>query len=58
MHRQKSGCDEVDGRQRKKRVGMIGNAMAGAVGGFNAHASNIVTAVFLATGQDPVIALP
>ena len=32
---------------------LIGNAMAGAVGGFNAHASNIVTAVFLATGQDP-----
>ena len=23
------------------------------VGGFNAHAANIVTAVFLATGQDP-----
>jgi len=32
---------------------LIGSAMAGAVGGFNAHASNIVTAVFLATGQDP-----
>jgi hydroxymethylglutaryl-CoA reductase (NADPH) len=31
----------------------IGSAMAGAVGGFNAHAANIVTAVFLATGQDP-----
>ena len=27
--------------------------MAGSVGGFNAHAANIVTAVFLATGQDP-----
>jgi hydroxymethylglutaryl-CoA reductase (NADPH) len=26
--------------------------MAGSVGGFNAHASNMVTAVFLATGQD------
>lgn len=26
--------------------------MAGSVGGFNAHASNIVSAVFLATGQD------
>ena len=23
------------------------------IGGFNAHAANIVTAVFLATGQDP-----
>jgi hydroxymethylglutaryl-CoA reductase (NADPH) len=32
---------------------LIGSAMAGAMGGFNAHASNIVTAVFLATGQDP-----
>jgi hydroxymethylglutaryl-CoA reductase (NADPH) len=32
---------------------LIGSAMAGVVGGFNAHASNIVTAVFLATGQDP-----
>ena len=27
--------------------------MAGAIGGFNAHAANLVTAVFLATGQDP-----
>ena len=32
---------------------LIGSAMAGAIGGFNAHASNIVSAVFLATGQDP-----
>jgi hydroxymethylglutaryl-CoA reductase (NADPH) len=32
---------------------LIGSAMAGTIGGFNAHASNIVTAVFLATGQDP-----
>lgn len=32
---------------------LIGSAMAGSLGGFNAHASNIVTAVFLATGQDP-----
>lgn len=32
---------------------LVGSAMAGAMGGFNAHASNIVTAVFLATGQDP-----
>jgi len=32
---------------------LIGSAMAGSVGGFNAHAANIVTAVFLATGQDP-----
>ena len=32
---------------------MIGSAMAGAVGGYNAHASNIVTAIYIATGQDP-----
>ncbi|KAK1313095.1 3-hydroxy-3-methylglutaryl-coenzyme A reductase 1 [Acorus calamus] len=32
---------------------LTGSAVAGALGGFNAHASNIVTAVFIATGQDP-----
>lgn len=32
---------------------LVGSAMAGAMGGFNAHAANIVAAVFLATGQDP-----
>lgn len=32
---------------------LIGSAVAGSIGGFNAHASNIVTAIFLATGQDP-----
>ncbi|OLY84349.1 3-hydroxy-3-methylglutaryl-coenzyme A reductase [Smittium mucronatum] len=32
---------------------LVGSAMAGAMGGFNAHASNILTAIFLATGQDP-----
>lgn len=32
---------------------LIGSAMAGSIGGFNAHAANIVTAMFLATGQDP-----
>ncbi|KAL7537088.1 hypothetical protein ACHAXR_007574 [Thalassiosira sp. AJA248-18] len=32
---------------------LIGSAMAGTVGGFNAHAANNVTAVFIATGQDP-----
>jgi hydroxymethylglutaryl-CoA reductase (NADPH) len=31
----------------------IGSAMAGSIGGFNAHAANIVAAIFLATGQDP-----
>eukprot|EP01113_Clastostelium_recurvatum_P010970 TRINITY_DN1550_c0_g1_i1.p1 TRINITY_DN1550_c0_g1~~TRINITY_DN1550_c0_g1_i1.p1 ORF type:complete len:552 (-),score=123.84 TRINITY_DN1550_c0_g1_i1:89-1744(-) len=32
---------------------LVGSAMAGSIGGFNAHASNIVTAVYIATGQDP-----
>ncbi|KAE8226977.1 hypothetical protein CF319_g470 [Tilletia indica] len=32
---------------------LIGSAMAGSIGGFNAHAANIVTAIYLATGQDP-----
>lgn len=32
---------------------LIGSAMAGSIGGFNAHAANLVTAVFLACGQDP-----
>jgi hydroxymethylglutaryl-CoA reductase (NADPH) len=32
---------------------LVGSAVAGAMGGFNAHASNIVTAIFIATGQDP-----
>ncbi|KAL6661788.1 hypothetical protein ACP70R_001172 [Stipagrostis hirtigluma subsp. patula] len=32
---------------------LAGSAIAGALGGFNAHASNIVTAIFIDTGQDP-----
>ncbi|KAF9616606.1 hypothetical protein IFM89_030775 [Coptis chinensis] len=32
---------------------LTGSAVAGALGGFNAHASNIVSAVFIATGKDP-----
>lgn len=32
---------------------MVGSAMAGSIGGFNAHAANILTAIFIATGQDP-----
>lgn len=39
--------------ETNKQKNHIGSAMAGAIGGFNAHAANIVTAVFLATGQDP-----
>jgi len=32
---------------------LVGSAAAGSIGGNNAHAANMVTAVFLATGQDP-----
>lgn len=32
---------------------LVGSAMAGALGGFNAHSSNIVSSIFIATGQDP-----
>jgi len=39
--------------ETNKQKNLIGSAMAGAVGGFNAHAANIVTAIYLATGQDP-----
>lgn len=36
-----------------KQKNLVGSALAGSIGGNNAHASNIVTACFLATGQDP-----
>ncbi|XP_072904388.1 3-hydroxy-3-methylglutaryl-CoA reductase a [Hemitrygon akajei] len=32
---------------------LVGSAMAGSLGGYNAHAANIVTAVYIACGQDP-----
>ncbi|MBW0553254.1 hypothetical protein O181_092969, partial [Austropuccinia psidii MF-1] len=32
---------------------LVGSCMAGSIGGNNAHASNILTAIYLATGQDP-----
>lgn len=32
---------------------LVGSAMAGSIGGFNAHAANLVTAIYLACGQDP-----
>lgn len=32
---------------------LTGSALAGSVGGFNAHAANVVAAVYIATGQDP-----
>jgi hypothetical protein len=32
---------------------LVGSAMAGSIGGNNAHAANILTAIYMATGQDP-----
>ncbi|XP_041042594.1 3-hydroxy-3-methylglutaryl-CoA reductase a isoform X1 [Carcharodon carcharias] len=32
---------------------LVGSAMAGSLGGYNAHAANIVTAIYIACGQDP-----
>ncbi|EPS64817.1 hypothetical protein M569_09963, partial [Genlisea aurea] len=32
---------------------LAGSAVAGSLGGFNAHAANIVSAIFISTGQDP-----
>ena len=32
---------------------LVGSAWAGSIGGFNVHAANILTAMFIATGQDP-----
>jgi len=31
---------------------LVGSAVAGSLGGFNSHSANVVTAIFLATGQD------
>ncbi|XP_077865070.1 3-hydroxy-3-methylglutaryl-coenzyme A reductase-like, partial [Saccoglossus kowalevskii] len=31
---------------------LVGSSMAGSIGGFNAHAANIVAAIYIATGQD------
>lgn len=30
---------------------LVGSAMAGSIGGFNAHAANIVAAIYIACGQ-------
>ncbi|KAG2466480.1 3-hydroxy-3-methylglutaryl-CoA reductase a [Polypterus senegalus] len=32
---------------------LVGSAMAGSIGGYNAQAANIVTAIYIACGQDP-----
>lgn len=30
---------------------LVGSAMAGSIGGYNAHAANIVAAIYIACGQ-------
>ncbi len=47
----KTTVDELVNLNTSKNL--VGSAMAGSIGGFNAHASNIVTAMYIATGQDP-----
>ncbi|XP_072314528.1 3-hydroxy-3-methylglutaryl-coenzyme A reductase-like [Eucyclogobius newberryi] len=32
---------------------LVGSAMAGSIGGYNAHAANLVAAMYIACGQDP-----
>merc|ERR1719486_235186 len=31
---------------------LVGSSMAGSIGGFNAHAANVITAIYIATGED------
>ncbi|SPO24543.1 probable 3-hydroxy-3-methylglutaryl-coenzyme A reductase [Ustilago trichophora] len=46
-------CNVRDLVNLNNKKNLIGSAMAGSVGGFNAHAANILTAIYIATGQDP-----
>jgi hydroxymethylglutaryl-CoA reductase (NADPH) len=45
-------CSVEDMVEINIRKNLVGSAMAGSLG-FNAHAANMASAVFLATGQDP-----
>uniref|UniRef100_A0A8C2PZJ1 3-hydroxy-3-methylglutaryl-coenzyme A reductase n=1 Tax=Cyprinus carpio TaxID=7962 RepID=A0A8C2PZJ1_CYPCA len=40
----------IEGRGK---ANLVGSAMAGSIGGYNAHAANIVAAIYIACGQDP-----
>lgn len=37
---------------------LVGSAMAGSIGGFNAHAANLVAAIYIACGQVKSSVLP
>lgn len=41
------------GKQWELMCLKIGSCAAGSIGGFNAHAANVVTAIYIACGQDP-----
>lgn len=47
----KSSVDSIVNLNVDKNL--VGSALAGSIGGFNAHAANVVAAMYLATGQDP-----
>ena len=44
-------CDVADIIRLNTVKNLMGAALAGSIGGNNAHAANIVAAMFLATGQ-------
>lgn len=46
-------CTVADLVRLNTKKNLVGSAMAGSIGGFNAHAANILTAMYIATGQDP-----
>ncbi len=46
----KASPEAIDEVNRAKNL--MGSAVAGSLGGFNAHYANIVAAIFIATGQD------
>jgi hydroxymethylglutaryl-CoA reductase (NADPH) len=46
----KVDIDDLINLNTKKNL--IGSALSGSIGGFNAHASNIVASIFASTGQD------
>ena len=45
-------CSPAALAQLNVKKNLIGSSVAGCVGGFNAHAANIVAACFIASGQD------
>ena len=49
-HTLKTSASAMAAVNRDKNL--VGSAIAGSIGGFNAHAANLVAAVFLATGND------